>query len=162
MFLQLFCSLFKNFGWLHHLNYLSWAEDCISWFSYQSISAFEPSLVSISCDWPLNGSARTTGSSVWRRRKRASTITMTNRFSASFECSHDSQVLALMLFTFAGTWCWENGVEEAQRVKIRHWYNFVDIVNIWICQSYGYWHYWKSLKYWHSKEGVHSKMSLIR
>ena len=48
-----------------------------------------------------------------------------------------------MLFTFAGTWCWENGVEEAQRVKIRHWYNFVDIVNIWICQLYRYWQYWK-------------------
>jgi len=35
----------------------------------------------------------------------------------------------------------ENGVEEAQRVKIRHWYNFVDIVNIWICQLYGYCQY---------------------
>ena len=100
-------------------------------------------LSQISFDWPLIGSARTTGSSVSRRRKRASTITMTNRFFASFWCLHDIPVLTLILFTFAGTSWWENGVEEAQRVKIRHWYNFVDIVNIWICQLYRYWQYWK-------------------
>ena len=87
---------------------------------------------------------------------------MTNRFSASFKYLHDLQVLTLILFTFAGTCWWENGIKEAQRVKIRHWYNFVDIVNIWICQLYGYWQYWKSLKYWHSKEGVHYKRFLLR